>query len=161
MTTGGKCPKPLTYLPVPANSPKSFVNAYCTFTRKDARAFGSLWTHAVNAWIKYETEAGLTSPLLKLTANGRPVVISQWVKRGRRPTFEPTRSILKATAKEFPSWWNVACKGATGPIRSNCMGMAAALAGLFFWRLSLFRDGSSYVEEWETALESVLEQLVV
>jgi hypothetical protein len=136
---------------------------------------GSTWTRLLEVWKAFEKQEKYLEAK-KLSADGRPWAISEWMKRRRSQTWRPP------TTKEFggtftPWWLNLQPKwrvvdgkvvsGEDGDFsvlkRSGINGFVNVIVGLFFWHLDFGskkeeKEWLRIVEDCVTIFESFLDE---
>ena len=127
-----------------------------------------MWEDLIAAWIKFEESRGFTGTS-KLGSAHRPVAISDWIQRARRPGFRPKIDVVEFEAA-FWKWW-IALQPDWRVIKADTMsrevegvwddldkaganGFASVMAALFFWGHSLHEMGGDKAS-WKLAVADV------
>jgi hypothetical protein len=67
------------------------------------QGLGKEWDELISMWATFEAKEGYKE-VGRLTASGRPEVVSQWISRARSVTWRPVLDVKSYEAK-YNEWW--------------------------------------------------------
>ncbi|KAK0229017.1 hypothetical protein IW262DRAFT_1263416 [Armillaria fumosa] len=137
----------------PSSAPPWAINALEMFK---SHSFGPDWSQVVYSWVAFQVMNDFDSDD-KLSAEGRPECVGQWIARARSQKWRPTYVNLDIVSKfqePFWDWWaNLQPEDRVGgsedgiedlerepdgrPTHSGKNGLVNVMAALFFWSVGV------------------------
>ena len=141
-------------------------------------SLGNRWAELLRLWSAFEKKENFKEQK-KLSPDGRPQCVSEWIRRRRSTTWRPVISSILALEKSFKAWWtnlqpdwrkdndgSIAFANVDGDWeilrKPGLNGIVSAIAGLFYWGCKV-QGNLTRRARWATLVEDcilVLENIV-
>ena len=132
---------------------------------------GNRWAELLRLWSAFEEMENYTERQ-KLSPDGRPLCVSEWIRRGRSTTWRPVISSIPALEKSFEEWWTNLQpdwrKNDDGSIvfasvdgdweilrKPGLNGILSAIACLFYWGCKV-QGNMTRRARWATSVEDCI-----
>ncbi|KAG6822634.1 hypothetical protein H0H92_013127 [Tricholoma furcatifolium] len=126
--------------------------ALCYLSKK---TWGNGWEKCLEAFVNFEKEKGYPQEDGRLVTDGRPVIISSWIRGGRRWEDMP---IDDGFAGSWSVWWtNVKNSGRDKFAKGGANGLLLVMVGLAWWGNHIEEIGRSSkgTDSWAWAVDDV------
>ncbi|KAF8058564.1 hypothetical protein FPV67DRAFT_1676139 [Lyophyllum atratum] len=128
------------------------------------KEWGPVWTQCLHAWITFEAIRGFPREDGRLATQGRPAVIGQWMKGGRRWVDQNVGSKFAA---EWAKWWHVLKGGDDANVdweslnKGGSTGLVLVVLGLAWWGEKIEEIGRTCEDPgtWLAAVRDVIMML--
>jgi hypothetical protein len=132
---------------------------------------GNRWAELLRLWSAFEEKENFKEQQ-KLSPDGRPQCVSEWIRRGRSTTWRPVISSIPALEKSFEAWWtnlqpdwrknddgSIAFTNIDGDWeilrKPGLNGILSAITCLFYWGCKV-QGNQTRRARWATSVEDCI-----